>query len=453
MANEEHLEVGTVVAERYRIDGLLGTGGMGAVYAATHLGLDRPVALKRMHARFAFEARHRERFIREAKVVARLSHPAVVEVYDFGQTRGGLYLVMERLEGFTLADFLDLGLPKVEDALAVLRQMCLGLAAAHAIGLVHRDLKPENVFLIGNDPHRVKLVDFGLAFIAGEEGAAGRVTKEAMVSGTPAFVAPETAQALPIGPPADMYAVGIIAFLMLTGELPFAGQAATLLAAHVYQSPPSLRDFGRNVHVGLEDLVTKLLAKVPAQRPTAEEALFLLDGLTDVAPERGRALIDRVRSGTQKMGVPAGILGGRQARVLVDEEREYSTVDYERIAVGPRRILACPAPLDQDAQLALSMRSIDVVVIPRDEPWSAYSKCDALYVDQADAAWAVEHREDTTPIVCAVHAPDATAVSELIRLGVDDVVVAPVAAHDLARKVARAMDKRGRQNASPHSPR
>lgn len=444
-----NLGSGYVVADRYRVERLLGEGGMGAVYEATHLALDRRVALKLMHAAYAFEERQRKRFIREARVASKLKHPAAVEVYDFGRAEGGLFLVMELLDGFTLADFLDLGLPPLSQALLVIRQMCFGLSAAHEISLVHRDLKPENVFLVDKDPAQLKLVDFGLAFIEGDAGPVGRVTKDAMVSGTPAFVAPETAQALHIGPPADMYAVGVIAFLLLTGELPFDGTAAAMISAHVYQAAPRLQDKGGAVSQDLEDLVAALLEKDPAKRPTADETIACLDAMTNDRRTSERGLIDRVRSGTQKLGIPSGVIVGRDARVLPELEQDVATADYDHIPPAGRRLMAFSVRPDQEMLTALGMRAIDVVVIPLGEPWSAYADVDVVVVDEAAAAEITEIRVGGTPILCTVKDADPAKMSTLIRSGVDDVLIEPVQPHDLARKVGRAIEKAARRRGKP----
>ena len=442
-----HLPPGTIIAGRYRLERLLGEGGMGAVYEATQLGLKRLVAIKLMHGAFAFEARPRERFIREARVASRLKHPAAVEIYDFGHDVAGLFLVMERLQGYTLADFLDVGMPSVADVLTVLRNMALGLEAAHAMGLVHRDLKPENVFLVDKKPAAVKLVDFGLAFIEGDSDDVGRVTKEAIVIGTPAFVAPETAQALAIGPPADMYAVGVIAFLMLSGALPFSGGPAALIAAHVYQAPPRLRDVGANVHIGIEDLVRRLLEKDPLRRPTASELVSLLDTLAAAPHERSRALMDRVRSGTEKLGVPAGVLAGRDARMLSQGDPDaFETSDYTPHRQADRRRLACSFAVAPDAVLALSVVEIDCVPVSSSHDLDPFAACDAILcrADEVEG-WIEVAAAQGIALLCTVVDTAPAAMTALIRAGVDDVVIAPYEPATLAKKVSRAMAKRRRR--------
>ncbi|MCA9605717.1 MAG: serine/threonine protein kinase, partial [Myxococcales bacterium] len=180
-------EVGDVIATRYRLTGLLGEGGMGAVFEAKDLNLDREVAIKLMHAQFGAQPDAEARFAREAKVSAALHHPNAVKIFDFGKDDGRLFLVMEKLRGKSLSAIVNPGVPLPPHARTVdiVRQIAEVLITAHEMGLVHRDLKPDNIFLeVASDgSDRVVVVDFGLAFIAEREGAE-RMTQEGMIMGT-----------------------------------------------------------------------------------------------------------------------------------------------------------------------------------------------------------------------------------------------------------------------------
>ncbi|MCA9605560.1 MAG: serine/threonine protein kinase, partial [Myxococcales bacterium] len=182
--------IGTVVAGRYRIDAELGRGGMGIVYRAAQLPLERPVAVKVLRKELALDERARMRFEREARVASALAHPAAVTIHDFGEHEGAAFLVMELLEGATLATRIGGAPLPVAEAIELATQLAEVVAAAHAIGLVHRDLKPENVMLVED---RVRVLDFGLAFLRAP-GPAGRMTREGVVVGTPEYLSPEQAR-------------------------------------------------------------------------------------------------------------------------------------------------------------------------------------------------------------------------------------------------------------------
>ena len=221
---------GELIAGRYRIDEMLGRGGMGAVYRATQLGLLRAVAVKVLLPDRTSSSLVRERFEREARVAAAMQHDGVVAVYDFGVDESNrLFLVMELLIGESLGERLErerlLNEPNGSDVIA---QVATALASAHDVGLVHRDIKPDNIFCL--DPEipgalpRCKVVDFGLAFIK-DGGDLGRFTSDTIISGTPDYMAPEQCRGgADVGPAADIYALGCVFLEILTGRAPFTGQ-------------------------------------------------------------------------------------------------------------------------------------------------------------------------------------------------------------------------------------
>jgi eukaryotic-like serine/threonine-protein kinase len=260
-----HPLVGQVIGERYRIDALLGEGGMGAVFRATHLGLGRPVAVKVLHPRLSHDDHIAKRFDREALAVSKLDHPNCVQVLDFGTTRKGMkYLVMQFLEGKELRDITGVALP-VEQVVYLGIQVLRALEHAHKRGLVHRDLKPENIFLVrdDDDDQVVKLVDFGIVKLL-EDAPAEKLTRLGMAFGTPTYMGPEQATGGKIDARTDLYAVGVVLYELLTGMPPFeADEPGILLRMQILAEPPPLPD---TVPKSLADFVLKLLAKEPDDR-------------------------------------------------------------------------------------------------------------------------------------------------------------------------------------------
>src|ERR687883_887927 len=225
--------IGRVVDGRYAVEARIARGGMATVYLALDRRLEREVALKVMHAHLADDPQFTARFIREARAAARLSHPNVVSVFDQGDDHGLLYLAMEYLQGRTLREVLaDLSVLTPDEAFDVVEPVLDALAAAHAAGIVHRDVKPENVLL--TDDGRVKVADFGLA-----RAASAGTTTTGVLMGTAAYLAPELLARGVAGPRADVYAVGIMLFEMLTGVLPFTGDVPVQVAyRHVHEDVP-----------------------------------------------------------------------------------------------------------------------------------------------------------------------------------------------------------------------
>ncbi|MCA9651288.1 MAG: serine/threonine protein kinase, partial [Myxococcales bacterium] len=236
--------VGNIVAGRYTVTQLIGSGGMGAVYRAYDAAEQRDVALKVLKENRDGPGHNVERFMQEARVLSMLSHPNVVRLHDYGQDENGvLYLAMEILQGKDLADYLGehRRLPWVEVS-AIAMQLVQGLAAAHQRGIVHRDLKPENVFLSpgrSGGPHQVKLLDFGIAKVLDVHQA--RLTTEGSVFGTARYMSPEHASGGQVDARSDVYGVGILLYEMLAGRPPFTGDDFMRTAhQHVSEPPPPL---------------------------------------------------------------------------------------------------------------------------------------------------------------------------------------------------------------------
>lgn len=276
--------VGTLLDGRYRVDGPIASGGMSTVYRGLDVRLDRPVALKVMDSRYSGDQQFLTRFQREAKAVARLKDPALVAVYDQGG--GGAsgqapFLVMELVEGGTLRELLSERGPMPPHAVAaVLTPLCRGLAVAHAAGLVHRDIKPENVLI--SDNGEVKIADFGLVRAVAEAG----ITSTSVILGTAAYLSPEQVGTGESTPRSDVYAVGVLAYELLTGVTPFTGDTALTVA---YQRmdhdvpPPSAAIAG--VPRQFDELVGRATDRDPAARYA--DAGDMADALAEVIDELG----------------------------------------------------------------------------------------------------------------------------------------------------------------------
>jgi eukaryotic-like serine/threonine-protein kinase len=260
-----------LVADRYRLERLLGGGGMATVWAGHDLRLDRPVAIKELSGEGLRQPMALERFDREARAVGRLSHPNVVSVYDVGTQNRQPYLVMELVEGPTVATLLADGPLPVADVLAMASQICDGLAAAHAAGIIHRDIKPAN--LIVTAAGEVKICDFGVARMLDPPGNTS-LTGPATAWGSPNYMAPEQINGDPIDRRTDLYALGCTMYAMLTGAPPFTrGGTFGVLHQHITAPPESLRLRRTDVPTLVETLVCDLLAKTLEQRPSDARAV------------------------------------------------------------------------------------------------------------------------------------------------------------------------------------
>jgi eukaryotic-like serine/threonine-protein kinase len=232
---------------QYRVTGVIGQGGMGAVYAAEHMLLGRPAAIKVLLPELSQNQAMVMRFFNEARAATAIRHPGIVEIYDFGWSPdGAAFIVMEHLQGETLARRMARGRFGWRPALAIVRQIAGALSAAHAKGIVHRDLKPDNIFLV-LDPEvpggeRIKLLDFGIAKLAGESAGGMSMTRTGAVMGTPTYMAPEQCRGVATDHRADLYALGCIAFELCGGRPPFVGEGTgDVLAAHIHVPTPRAR--------------------------------------------------------------------------------------------------------------------------------------------------------------------------------------------------------------------
>jgi eukaryotic-like serine/threonine-protein kinase len=305
------MAVGRLLDGRYQTERLLGSGGMAAVWRGRDLRLDRPVAIKELAGKGMGQPKAQERFDREARAVGRLSHPNIVSVYDFGTQDGDPYLVMELVEGPTVAKLLEDGPLPVADALAIASQTCDGLAAAHAAGVIHRDIKPANLILTNSG--MVKICDFGVAQISDAAGHA-KLTASAIAMGSPMYMAPEQINGEPVDPRTDLYALGCTLYAMLAGSPPFfVGSALSIAHQQVANSPEPLCERRPEVPPAVEALVGNLLTKTPDGRPSdaaavrARIAAVAADAAADAAPSTLR------RSAVLAALVPLGEPGSAEA--------------------------------------------------------------------------------------------------------------------------------------------
>lgn len=268
---------GRILNGRYRIDDLLGRGGMATVWRGQDLHLDRPVAIKLLERATLTDPTLLDRFGREARAVARLAHPNVVAVYDFGTDHDDPYLIIELVDGQSLAALLAAGPLPAERAVSIAAQICDGLAATHAAGVIHRDIKPANLMITPTGA--VKICDFGIARL--HHAAQATLTATATVIGTSEYMAPEQAAGDAVDGRADLYALGCVLYAMLAGVPPFAGgNPLQVISQHLNQPVPPVRARRPDVPADLDALVTQLLAKQPGDRPAgADQVRARLTGI------------------------------------------------------------------------------------------------------------------------------------------------------------------------------
>src|SRR5689334_5566207 len=259
--------VGMTLAGRYVIEEVLGDGGMATVYRAQPKLVDRPVAVKMMTPGLSRDPSVRGRFRTEANAAQRLAQPNIIEIFDQGDTEdGSSYLVMELLEGESLGTTLARGKMSCERALPIMIQMARALARAHDFEVIHRDLKPDNIFICSRSDGTdlVKLLDFGIARSMQD----ARLTGQGELFGTPHYMAPERITSIDAGAPSDLYAMGILFYEMLSGQLPFdAPDIPGFFLKHLKEPVPSIKKLVPDTPDSLDRLIASLMAKEPSGRP------------------------------------------------------------------------------------------------------------------------------------------------------------------------------------------
>jgi serine/threonine-protein kinase len=284
--SRELLQVGTMVGE-YRIEGLLGEGGMGRVYAATHPVIGKRAAVKVLHPRMSMNPEVVDRFVQEARAVNQIGHPNIVDIFSFGELPDGQsYFVMESLKGESLHERIRRQPLSRDELCHFVVDITHALDAAHEKGIIHRDLKPENVFLhqIKNGL-QIKLLDFGIAKLANTEDTRLERTRTGAMMGTPKYIAPEQARGYAVDARVDIYSLGVMMFELATGRLPFeADNAMDLVASHLHDEPPRMSSMRRDIPRILDDLVAAMLAKRADDRPSLARVREVLDEVRALPP-------------------------------------------------------------------------------------------------------------------------------------------------------------------------
>jgi eukaryotic-like serine/threonine-protein kinase len=270
----------------WRVDRELGRGGMATVYAVVHTRFGKRAALKLAHRTVLGPQFTPETFLREARIANLINHAGVAEVFATGTYDGRPYLAMERLAGRSLGVRLDDGPLPRDEAFEILIELCGALEAAHAAGVVHRDLKLDNVFLLdgsSGEGRRTKLLDWGMARIVGEDDPL-----RGMVAGTLAYLAPEQLRGDAVTPAADVYALAVVAYLLLLGRAPFASRGdLELIHKHLHEAPPRPRTLWAEIPHELEATLLAMLAKLPEQRPPLSEVVRVLRAARQRVRPRG----------------------------------------------------------------------------------------------------------------------------------------------------------------------
>ncbi len=360
--------IGTELNDRYRILRKLDEGGMGEVYLAEHIHLRRQEALKILHAGLAGTPQFVARFRREARAANRVHHPSIISVYDFGQLPDGrFFLAMEYAAGETLAAVLRrIGRMPVGRALGILGQLADAVSHAHSLGVVHRDLKPHNLILIDrsgkSQSELLKVVDFGVAkIIAPEYQESAGVTRQGEVFGTPHYMAPEIFRGEAADPRIDLYAIGCIAFEMVTGDTPFHGSIAELMHAQLFDAPPrpSERLPRGVVPAELDALILRCLEKEPQRRfPSGRdllEAIKAVPGYGEPKTPSGRKSYQNIPiiPALPRAPNPGGFEeGGTDAGTDMDEEFRETGDAFAPVTGMEPALAATLVPTDEEARTA-----------------------------------------------------------------------------------------------------
>lgn len=445
--------LGTIVSGRYRVDSLIGAGGFGRVYRGIHLTLGEPVAIKFLLEEFSNRPEQRARFKREAVALAKIRHPSIVAVHDYGEHLGELYMVMELVRGTQLFDRIkdERGsLMPVERVCALIDQVLAVLEVAHALGIVHRDLKPENVMLLETEDRtdHIKVLDFGLALMDDRMGG-DRLTATRAVQGTPIYMSPEQCRGRDVGPATDVYATGVMFFELLCGTPPFEGDSVPdIMAKHMYVEPPTLAERGAtNVPAGIEALLLSALAKKADERPTArvfrEQLARALRGEDDATKDANQ---------TQQRVEHAALT--REQRALVEASAEHPRPRDSIAPVDggslPRAYLWCAdASFAESLRGALAVHGVNGVVwkqegLPTESvfakrPGKVVVVCGADSVQRVKDLRAAAHTAKTPVLVLDASAP----TPEYIRAGASDVSAPGVTQEVICKQIVRLI-RRGR---------
>ncbi len=384
--------VGETIARRYRVDALIGVGGMGSVLRCHHLGLGRDIAVKVLHPERSAHPESSARFTREARSASRLDHPNCVRVLDFGewQPRPDLpvakYLAMELVDGEELGRLVRQPLP-LRTAVDYAGQILDGLGHAHARGIVHRDLKPENIIVTraGSSDELLKLVDFGIAKILGGEGLDARMTHVGRVFGTPQYMSPEQVTGTEVDGRSDLYAVGILLWQMITGKLPFDAEDPTvLMGKQLFGEVP---DLPPGTPPALVAIIARLLEKEPdARYQTAAEVRVELDAVLAEIDAAARPAPRKRRSITRAWPLALAVGASIAAAIVVPP---LAVEDVARAGIAeasPLDPAVAPAPVASDpveVHRLRAMSDLDAALARADAMLDASPDEARLYLERA----------------------------------------------------------------------
>lgn len=404
----------------YQILERIGRGGMATVYRAHHSALGRDVAVKVLPDFFAEDAEYQERFQQEALAVARLRHPNILNVFDFGRDHGVSYLVMELVEGGTLSDRLGAALD-IQEVVAILKPLAAALDHAHAHGVLHRDLKPSNI-LIHKDGTPL-LADFGLAKMA---DSLRKITASGIVMGTPEYMSPEQAAGEPIGPASDLYSFAVVAYEMLTGRVPFmADTPAAVLLSHLNKSMPPVRELVGELSRHVEDTLRRGLAKAPQDRhATAREFVEALTPAAWPGMNRAESFDVTGQAAARRRGAR------RSPRVLVVDDNAVNRDLIEACLAG----IDCEVRLAEGGVAALDMIPSwppDLILLDVQMPgMDGYEVCRRLKADS---------RFRLVPVVMLTALNDVDDRVTALDAGADDFMSKPVERVELVARVKSAL--------------
>jgi eukaryotic-like serine/threonine-protein kinase len=335
---------GFLIGGKYRIDGLLGQGGMGAIYRATHMVSGKRVAVKWMLPAAGATEELAERFVREARATARIDHPNVVDVYDVGAQDGSIYLVMELLHGESLGERLERGPMGTVEAVGILMHALRAVAAAHAEGVIHRDLKPDNIFLCQSpdgEPREPKVLDFGISKVAaGNDMRDMSLTQSGTVMGTPFYMSPEQVRGLrDVDERGDVYAFGVILYEMLSGAFPFDAETYNeLILKIVTEEPTPLLSLCKDVDPILASVIARAMARDRERRHRDIAALA-----ADLEPFAGGVSFRRTTTVPGAPAVSQPVPRGTTARKAAEQDALANAPSRKRSWIAVCALLALAA--------------------------------------------------------------------------------------------------------------
>ncbi|HYV46938.1 MAG TPA: protein kinase [Myxococcaceae bacterium] len=423
--------IGKLIAKKFRVESMLGEGGMGKVYKAKQVALDKMVVLKVLRQSLQSDERTVARFQREAKAASRLNHPNSISMLDFGQAEdGSLYIAMELVSGRDLHDILGKEWPLPEARVVrIVSQVLSALQDAHLAGVIHRDLKPENIMVEQRrgEADFVKVLDFGIAKIqdTSEDGPA--LTRAGFVCGTPEYMSPEQARGAQLDPRSDLYAVGVILYQLTTGMLPFDADSAVGFATkHLMEQPPppSMRRPEAKISQALEALILRALSKDPAGRPqTADDfraELFATQGgpartatgslraglVTPMAAPRSATPTVNDRTAPIRLTREAAATAGERDEAVLREKKSIATVKWVTaalvtVALGMGGFFVWQLMAPSSADAGQPPPPVKVVEAPRSrEPYDAVvpaEKRDAAAASRLEREGDMFHRTGQLP--------------------------------------------------------